>query len=76
MKALVHERKILALVLVKQTQNFAWVYIIMLIIVICLVMEKKSLILKLAIKMLTFQLSFVLEVFLMDLVILSLEKYL
>ena len=33
--------KNLVLILVKQTQNFAWVYIIMLIIVICLLMEKK-----------------------------------
>ena len=39
-------------------------------------MEKKSLNLILTIKMLTFQLNFVLEVFLMDLVQLSLEKYL
>ena len=28
-------------ILVKQTQNFAWVYIVMLIIVICMLMEKK-----------------------------------
>ena len=52
------------------------VYIIMLIIVICLLMENKSLNLKLIIKMLTFQLNFVSEVYLMDLVLLSLEKYL
>ena len=32
--------KILVLILIKQTQNFAWVYIIMLIIVISLLMEK------------------------------------
>ena len=37
------------------------------IIVICLLMEKKSLNLKLTIKMLTFQHNFVSEVFLMDL---------
>ena len=48
----------------------------MLITVNCLLMEKKSLNLKLTIKMLTFQLTFVSEVYLTDLVILSLEKYL
>ena len=48
----------------------------MLIIVICLLMEKKSLYLKPAIKTLTFQQNFVSEVYLMDLVLLSLEKYL
>ena len=48
----------------------------MLIIVICLLMEKKSLNLKPAIKMLTFQQNFIWEVYLMDLVLLSLEKYL
>ena len=47
----------------------------MLVIVICLLMEKKSLSLKVTIKMLTFQLNFVSEVYLMDLVLLSLEKY-
>ena len=36
----------------------------------------KSLNLKLTIKMLTFQINFVLEVFLIDLMLLSLEKYL
>ena len=46
-------------VLVKQTQNFAWVCIIIVIIVICLLMENKSLGLKLIIKMVTFQISFV-----------------
>ena len=44
--------------------------------VICLLMEKKSLRLKPTIKMLTFQLNFFLETYLMDLVLLSLEKYL
>ena len=48
----------------------------MVIIVICLLMEKKSLNLKLTIKMLTFQLNFVSEVYLIDLVLLSLDKYL
>ena len=46
------------------------------IMVICLLMEKKSLNLKLTIKMLTFQLNFVSEVFPVNLVLLSLEKYL
>ena len=41
-----------------------------------LLMEKKSLNLKPTIKMLTFQLSFVSEEYLLDLVLLSLEKYL
>ena len=48
----------------------------MLIIVICLLMEKKYLSLKPTIKMLTFQLNFVSEVYLMDLRLLNLEKYL
>ena len=39
-------------------------------------MEKKYLYLKPTIEMLTFQINFILEVFLMDLVLLSLEKYL
>ena len=43
----------------------------MLIIVICWLMEKKSLNLKVTIKMSTFQLNFVLEVYPMDLVILE-----
>ena len=48
----------------------------MLVIVIYLLMEKKSLNLKLTMKMLTFELNFVAEVYLMDLVLLSLEEYL
>ena len=43
---------------------------------ICVLMEKKYLNLKPTIKMLTFQLNFVWEVFPMDLVLMSLEKYL
>ena len=43
----------------KQTNNFAWVCIAIMIIVICLLMEKKSISLKLMIKMSTFQLNFV-----------------
>ena len=43
MEAFVHQRKSLVLlILVKQTENYAWVSIIMLVIVICLLMEKKS----------------------------------
>ena len=53
MEALVHQRKCLVLILVKKTQNFAWVYIIMLI-VICLLIEKRTLRLKSTMKKLTF----------------------
>ena len=35
MEALVQQRINLALILLKQMQNFAWVYIIMVIIIIC-----------------------------------------
>ena len=63
--------KSLVLILVKQLQNFAWVCIIMVTIVVCLLMEKKSLSLKLIIKMLTSQL----EAYLMGLLLMSLEKY-
>ena len=48
----------------------------MLTIVVCLLIENKYLSLKRTIKMLPFQHNFVWEVFLMDLVLLSLEKYL
>ena len=68
MEALVHQRKNLVLILVKQTQNFIWVCIIMLITVICLLMAKKSLSLKPTIKILTFQHNFLSDVYLMDLV--------
>ena len=51
MEALIYQRKKLALILVKQTQNFARVCITMPIIVICLLMNKKSLNLKSTIKM-------------------------
>ena len=70
---MVHQGKSLVLILVKQTQNFAWVCIIMLIIVL---MKKKSLSLKLIIKMLSFQHSFVSDVYLTDLELVSLRKYL
>ena len=55
----------------KTAQNIVLVCIIMLITVICFLMEKKSLNLKPTIKMLTFYLNFVSEVYLMDLVLLS-----
>ena len=58
MKALVHQRKSLVLNLVKQGQNFGWVYITIMAIVICLLTEKKSLNLKSIIKMSIFQLNF------------------
>ena len=73
-EALVGQRKDLVLILVKQTQNFVWVSIIMLIIVIYLLMEKKSLSLKPKMKMLTFQPNFVSEAYLIYLVLL--ENYL
>ena len=67
MEALVHQKKSLILILVEQTQNFVWVCIIMMIIIMCLLMGKKSL---------TFQLNFDLEVFLIDFGLWSLEKFL
>ena len=54
MENLVHQRKSLVLNLLKQTPNFAWISIIMLIIVICLLMEKKSSNLKPTVKMSNF----------------------
>ena len=54
------QKKNLVLILVKQTKNFAWVCIIMLI-TICLLMEMKSLSLKPTIKVLTFQINYVWE---------------
>ena len=73
-EALVHHKQNLVLILVTKTQSFARVHMIMLIIIICLLMEKKSLSLKPTTKMLTFQLNFNSEVYLIDLVLLSLEK--
>ena len=75
MKALVYQHESLVLILVDQTQKFAWVNIIILIIVTFLLMENKYLSIKLTVKMLTFQINFFSKVFLMDLVLLSLEKY-
>ena len=46
----------------------------MMVMVICLLMEKKSLDLKPATKMLTFQLNFLLEVYLKELVLLSFSE--
>ena len=65
MEALNHQRTILILILLNQTQNVVRVYIIMLLIVTSLLMEKKSLSLKLTIKMTTLQLNFVSKVLLM-----------
>ena len=75
MKALVYQHESLVLILVDRTQKFAWVNIIILIIVTFLLMENKYLSTKLTVKMLTFQINFFSKVFLMDLVLLSLEKY-
>ena len=70
------KKKRLALILVNQTQSFARVCIIMLVVVIFLLVEKKSWNLKLAMKMLTFQLNFASKIYLMDFMLLILEKYL
>ena len=75
LEALDNQRKSLVLILVKKTQTFAHVCIIMVIIVIHLLIKKQSLSLKLIKHMVIFQLYFVLESYLMDLVLLSLEKY-
>ena len=75
MKALVYQHESLVLILVDRIQKFAWVNIIILIIVTFLLMENKYLSIKLTVKMLTFQINFFSKVFLMDLVLLSLEKY-
>ena len=50
MEALVHQKKKMVLILLKQKQSFVWMCITMLIIVTCLWMEKKSINLKLVIK--------------------------
>ena len=76
MAVLVQQRKSLVLLLVKQTQTFLRLCIVMLIIVIYMLIEKKYLSLKPSMKMLTFQLNSVSELYLMDLVLLSLDKYL
>ena len=66
METLDHYRKSLVLILVKQTQSFVRVSIIMLTIVICLLIENRYLSLRLTMKMLTFQLNFALEAYVMD----------
>ena len=53
-QAFVYQRKSLVLILVKQTQNFASFCIKMVIVVICLLMEKKYLSLKSIIKNVNF----------------------
>ena len=67
MAVLVQQRKSLVLILVKQRQNFATIYITIMIIVICLIAEKKSISLKQIIKMSTFQVNFVYEASLINL---------
>ena len=74
MEALDHQRKHLVLILVKQTQNFAPFCVIMSAIVIYLLMDNKPLTLKSIKTMLTFQFNLISKAFLMDLVLLSLEK--
>ena len=55
MEALVRQKKILVLPLVKQRQKFAWVYIIMGIVVIFLLTQIKTLSLKVTMETLTYQ---------------------
>ena len=69
MEAFDRQRKNLILILLKEIQNFVGVYIKMLKVVICLLMEMKFVILKLTIKVLAFQPDFVWKVYLMDSVI-------
>ena len=70
MENLVLQKKSLVLILVKQGQNFVYVSITMVIIVIRLSMEKKFVRLKLTMVMLIFYLNFVEEAYLMNLAIL------
>ena len=74
MEALDHQRKNLVLILPKWTQNFIWVCIIMVIIVICLLLKIIKFIAD--IKNVNFPTQFCLGRFLMDLVLPILEKYL
>ena len=76
MTKLVQQNKSLALILVNQGQKFVWVYITIIIIVTCLLTEKKSTSLMLIIRVSNFQPIVVYEEYLMDLVLLNLEKYL
>ena len=66
MAILVQQRKRLVLILVKARQNFAWVCTTT--IVICLSMQNKSISLKQIIKMPSFQLRFVQESYLINLI--------
>ena len=59
MEVFVHQRKSSELILVNQSQHFGGVCIIMVIIVFCLLMEKRPLSFKPIIKMLTFLLNFI-----------------
>ena len=61
MAALVQERKSLVLILLKQRQSFARVYITVVIMVICLLTKKRSISLKQIIKISNFRLNFVYE---------------
>ena len=74
-EALVQQRKLLVLILVKSRQIFAWVYIIRVIIVICLLMKDKYFKVKADNKNVNFPTEFCLGSVSVDLVILSLEKY-
>ena len=76
MEAIVQQKKSFLSTIPRQRQNFARVYIAMVIIVIYLLTEKKSINLKQIIGPSTFQFNFVVEKYLMDSVLLSLEKYL
>ena len=76
MEALDHQEKKFSINFTKANTKFCLSLHYNAEIVTCLLMEKKSLNLKLTIKMLTLQLSFISEVYLIDLVLLSLEKYL
>ena len=73
MEALVYQRKVLVLILVKETQNFVCVCIIM---VFLFVNGKEIFKFKADNRNLNFPTQFCLESYLMDLVLMSLEKYL
>ena len=75
MEALVQQKQNLILILLKQTQNFSSVCIIMLMIVIFFVNGKEIFNFKANNKNVNFP-NFILEAYLMDLVILSQENYL
>lgn len=59
---------------IKQTQNFVWACIIILTIFICMLMEKRSLNLIPTRKMLHFQLNFGSDKYIVDLVLVRLDK--